>query len=140
MQKRASPCWDFIYLFLSASLYTRNIFAKFQLCKIFCTLLAVTEKKIHRTNQGSNFFGGSFNNRENPIQFNLEENDNHSFLKYDFSSRLDPSVFTAIAPVLLDRPNETSIESFQHGSCEDIPSKTTWNRLLLRKDQIRPID
>ena len=39
---------------------------------------------------------------------NLEEKVNPSILKDDFSSRTDPSLFTSIAPVLLDWPNETS--------------------------------
>ena len=43
-------------------------------------------KKLHRTNQGSNFLGGSFSNRDNvrvPIQF--KEELNPSILKDDFS-------------------------------------------------------
>ena len=64
-------------------------------------------KRLHRTNQGSNFLGGSFSNRDNvrvPIQFRREINP--SILKDDFSSRTDPSIFTSIAPVLLDRSGE----------------------------------
>ena len=37
-------------------------------------------KKLHRTNQGSNFLGGSFNNRDNvtaPIQFRKESKTQH---------------------------------------------------------------
>ena len=37
-------------------------------------------KKLHRTNQGSNFFGGSFSNRDNvraPIQFKRESQPRH---------------------------------------------------------------
>ena len=41
-------------------------------------------KKLHRTNQESNF----------EPQSNLEEKVNPSFLKDDFSSRADPSIFT----------------------------------------------
>ena len=33
---------------------------------------------------------------------NLEEKDKPSILKDDFSSRTDPSIFTSIAPMLLD--------------------------------------
>ena len=51
-----------------------------------------------RTNQGSNIFGSSFSNRDNVRaqgqQSNLEEKVNPSILKYDFSSRTDPSIFT----------------------------------------------
>ena len=40
--------------------------------------------------------------------YNLEENVHSSILKDDFSSRIDPSIFISIAPVLLDQSNETS--------------------------------
>ena len=50
---------------------------------------------------GSNFLGGSFSNRDNVLKVKR-------WLKNDFSSRTDPSVFTSIAPVLLDRSNGTS--------------------------------
>ena len=42
------------------------------------------------------------------LQSNLEQKVNPSILKDDFSSTTDPSIFTSIAPVLLDRPNKTS--------------------------------
>ena len=61
-------------------------------------------KKVHRTNQGSNFLGGQFWQ----YRSNLEEKVNPSMLKVDFSSRTDPSIFALIAPVLLDRSDETS--------------------------------
>ena len=68
-----------------------------------------TRKKLHRTNQGSNFLGCIFNNRDNAQpQSKLEEKVNLSILKDEFSSRTDPSIFTSIAPVLLDRSNKTS--------------------------------
>ena len=38
----------------------------------------------------------------------LEKKVNPSILKDDFFSRTDPLIFTSIAPVLLDRSNETS--------------------------------
>ena len=44
------------------------------------------------------------------LQSNLEEQVNLSILNDDFSSRIDPSTFTSIAPVLLDWSNETNIE------------------------------
>ena len=46
-------------------------------------------------------------------QSNLEEKVNPSIVKDDFFSRTGPSIFTSIAPVLLDRSNETSW-AFQH--------------------------
>ena len=64
---------------------------------------------LHRTNQGSNFIGGSFSNRDNvmaPIQ--LEETVNSSIFKDDFSSKTDPSLFTSIAKVLLNWSNKTN--------------------------------
>ena len=60
-------------------------------------------KKLHRTNEGSNFLGGSFSNRDNvrpPIE--LEEKVNPSILKDDFSLRTDLSIFTSITPAFLD--------------------------------------
>ena len=61
--------------------------------------------KIHRTNQGLNFLGGSFSNRDDLggalIQIEGESHPQH--FKNDFSSKTDPSIFTSIAPVLLDR-------------------------------------
>ena len=41
-------------------------------------------------------------------QSNLEEKVNPSILKNYFSSTTDPFIFTSIAPVLLDRSDETS--------------------------------
>ena len=41
-------------------------------------------------------------------QSNLEEKVNPSIIKNDFSSTTDPFIFTSIAPVLLDRSDETS--------------------------------
>ena len=66
-------------------------------------------KELHRMNHGSNFLVGSFSNRDYiiaPIQFGREVNP--SILKNDISSRTDPSIFTSLAPVLLDQSNETS--------------------------------
>ena len=64
------------------------------------------KKKLHRTNQGSNFLGGSF--RDNArAQSNLEEKVNPSIFKDDFSSKRDPSIVTSITPVLLDWSSET---------------------------------
>ena len=60
-------------------------------------------------NQGSNFVGGSFSNRDNvraPIQFRIETQP--QYLKDDFFSRTDPPTFTSTAPVFLDQSNETS--------------------------------
>ena len=53
--------------------------------------------KLHRKNHGSNFLGGIFSNRVNP-----------NILKDGFCSKADPSIFTAIALVLLGQSNETS--------------------------------
>ena len=66
-------------------------------------------KKLHRTNPGSNFLGGSFSNREmQEPQSNLQEKVNPCFLRDYFSSTTAQSIFTSTAPVLLDQSNETS--------------------------------
>ena len=64
-------------------------------------------KAFRRTNQGSNFFGGSF-----AIEIMQEPQSNldkvsPSILKDDFSSRKDSPILTSIAPVLLNRSNKT---------------------------------
>ena len=63
--------------------------------------------KLHRTNQGSNFLGGRFSNRDNVTAPNLEDKDNPSLLKDSFFSKADPSTTMSLARVLLDRSNET---------------------------------
>ena len=64
-------------------------------------------KKLRRTNQGSNFLGGSFSNRDNVrVQSILDKKVNSSIFKDDFSS--GPFLFTSIAPELLDQSKETS--------------------------------
>ena len=68
-------------------------------------------KKLHRTNQGFNFLGHTFSNREYLIfhpQSNLEAKVNSSILKDDFSLRTDPFIFTSIASVFLDQSHKTS--------------------------------
>ena len=72
-------------------------------------------KKLHRTNQGSNFLGGTFSNRENvraPSRFKTKVNPSN--LKDKFSSKTDPFTFTSIAPVLLDviRPVKQTSQLF----------------------------
>ena len=51
-------------------------------------------KKLHRTNQGSNFLGGSFSNRDNvraPIQFRRESQpQQESKFRHNFQDSLDP--------------------------------------------------
>ena len=69
-------------------------------------------KKLHRTNQGSNFLGSSFSNRDHvrtPIQFRRESQLQMIFPQDDFSSRADPSIFTSIAPVLSEHSNKSSL-------------------------------
>ena len=60
-------------------------------------------------NEDSNSPGGGFSSRINlkaPIKFRRESQP--SILKDEFSSKTDLSIFTSIAPVFLDRSNETS--------------------------------
>ena len=72
------------------------------------------QKKLHRTNQGSNFLEGSFSNRDNILnasimpQSNLEEKVNPTILKHHFPSSTDLSIFTSIAPVFSDWSNKTT--------------------------------
>ena len=59
-------------------------------------------KKLYRTNQISNFLGGSFSNRDNvraSIQFRREIQP-QSILKDDFSWRTDSSIFTSKAVII----------------------------------------
>ena len=66
-------------------------------------------KKLPRMNYGSNFYGGSFSNRDNeraPIQFRRESQPQHLERWFFFKNR--PIHFISIAPVLLDRSNKTS--------------------------------
>ena len=71
-------------------------------------------KKLHRTNQDSDFLGDSFSKGDNVTgPSNLEEKDNLSILKDDFSSRTNPSIFPSRAPELLHWLNEQA-EFFQH--------------------------
>ena len=54
-------------------------------------------------------FSDNFTNRDNlraSVRFRRESQP--TILKYDFSSRTDPSIFVSIAPVLLDWSNKTS--------------------------------
>ena len=70
-------------------------------------------KELYRINQGYNFLGGSFNNRDNVrAQIQFKEKVNPSILKGNFSSRAEPSIFTSIAPVLLDLL-KVAVEFFQ---------------------------
>ena len=85
-------------------------------------------KKLHRTNQNSNFLGAI------EPQSNFEEKVNPSILKDDFSSRTDPFIFTSIPPVLLDRSNETSWVLSALKSTSHFLSQSTVSR---RSDYIR---
>ena len=62
-------------------------------------------KKFLRTYQGSNFHGEAVLVIEmvQETQFNLEDKDNPNILKEDSFSRIEPFIFTSIAPELFDR-------------------------------------
>ena len=67
------------------------------------------QSNLRKKNQNSNFLRGSFSNIDNVrAQSNLEEKFNPSILNDYFSSRTDMSIFTSLAPVLIDQSNETS--------------------------------
>ena len=66
-------------------------------------------KKLHTTNQVSNFLGSSFSDGGNvgaPIQFGRERQPQH--LKRWFFLKSDPFVFTQITPKSLNWSNKTS--------------------------------
>ena len=46
------------------------------------------------------------------LQSNLEEKGNPSILKYDFSSKTYPSIYTSVTPQLFDWLNKTKIQRF----------------------------
>ena len=57
----------------------------------------IKRKKLHRINQGSNFLGGRFSNRDNvraPIKFRGESQP--QYLKRWFILKKDPSIFTSM--------------------------------------------
>ena len=67
------------------------------------------KSNLRRENQDYYFIGAvSVIQIMQQSQSKLEEAVNPSILKDEFSSRKDPFIFTSIAPVLLDRSNETS--------------------------------
>ena len=54
-------------------------------------------------------------------QSNLEKKDKPSILKDDFSSRTAPSIFTSIAPLLLDWSNKIDFSSTEINKIYPIP-------------------
>ena len=78
-------------------------------------------QKLHKTNQGSNFIGGSFSNRDNvraPIQFRRERKSQHLKQRFFFKKR--PIYFQI---------NSTRINR-----------TVKWNQLsFLSKENIKPI-
>ena len=71
-------------------------------------------KKLHKTNQGSNFLKALLATEimKQP-QSSLEEKVNPSIVKDNFSSRTAPYIFTSIASVLLDQSDETDCVFFR---------------------------
>ena len=59
-------------------------------------------------NQGFDFLGRSFSKREIVRTLIQIKKDNPNFLKGDFASRIDPFIFTSIAPPLFEWSNEVS--------------------------------
>ena len=66
------------------------------------------EKETSR-NQGSIFLGNSYNRNNVNALIQFRRKVSSSILKDDISSRTDTSIFTLIAPMLLDQSNETSL-------------------------------
>ena len=64
-------------------------------CMVDLEIQNLRWKKLHGTNQGSNYLWSSFTNKDNAkARTHLEEKDNPSILKDDFLWRTDPSIFT----------------------------------------------
>ena len=86
------------------------------LCFNFVWYESFRRKKHHRTNQGSNFLGGSFSNRDNvraPIQFRGESQPQHLKRWFFFKNR--PIHFhinsnSVIKPVKQNQQSFSSIE------------------------------
>ena len=105
-RKTNSPAYPFLWLIQQFQVATRStstdmttVFHAWLYGRFIEIQSNLRRKKLHRTNQGSNFLGGSFSNRDNvtaPIQLRRE-------------SQPQPSIFTSIAPVILDQSNETSL-------------------------------
>ena len=124
-------------------------------------------KKLYRTNQGSNFLGGSFSNGDNaraPIQFRRESQPQHFNTWFFLKSR--PIHFHINSTSVNYQNGQTKpVEFFRHWnqqamellepwmdvrmepwrnpaltgySFEDFPSRTTRSCLLRRKEEIRP--
>ena len=87
-------------------------------------------KKIHRTNERSNFLVGTFSSQDNvraQIQFRNESQPQH--LKRWFFLRNRPSIFTSIAPAFLDKLNETSsVFPALKSTCHFLPQSTVSRR------------
>ena len=103
-----SPTCLFLVAYLSIQVATRSISADITVFHAWAygrfveIQSTVRRKKLHRTNQGTNFFEAVSAIEMSVPQSNIKEKVNSSILKGDFSSRTNPSNFTSIAPVLLE--------------------------------------
>ena len=71
-------------------------------------------KKLHRTNQGSNFLGGSFSNRDNvraPIQFRRETEPQHPQRLFFLNNRPIHFHINSTSVIRLGKRNQLSFFS-----------------------------
>ena len=76
-------------------------------------------KKLHRTNQGSNFLGGSFSNRDNvraPIQFRRESQPQHLKRWFLLKSRCTHFHINSTSVIRLVKQNQLSFSSISTDS------------------------
>ena len=74
------------------------------------------KKKLHRTNQGSNFLGGSFSNRHNlraPIQFRRESQLQHLKESFFFKNRPIHFHINSTSIIRLVKRNQLSFSSIE---------------------------
>ena len=93
-------------------------------------------KKLHRMNQGSNFLGGSFSNRDNVRpQSNLKEKVNHRFPSSTSSKCFDTIVQQGITTSFVSENQTAGIsfigEAFRY---TEIPSEV--NKIILESWQL----
>ena len=69
--------------------------------------LTEIQSNLSRKNQSYNFLGDSFSNTEN-VRAAIQLKEVKPSILKDFLSRTDPSIFTSIAPALLDQSKKAS--------------------------------
>ena len=112
-----SPAYSFLQLIQQLQVATRStspdlstVFHAWPYGRFIKIHSNLRRKKRHRTNQGSNFFGGSFSNRDNvraPIQFRRIRQPQH-LKRWIFLKKNRPFHFHINSTSVKNWPNETS--------------------------------